>query len=55
MQPVHKLLNQIRWDPRFRKGRFALGYFDHMARRILVVPFDNILIWERRPPGDRSG
>jgi uncharacterized protein (UPF0248 family) len=42
MQPVHKLLNQIRWDPRFRKGQFALGYFDRVARRVLVVPFKNI-------------
>jgi uncharacterized protein (UPF0248 family) len=42
MQPVQDLLNQIRWDPRFRQGRFALGYFDRVARRILNVPFENI-------------
>lgn len=42
MQPIHKLLNQIRWDARFRSGRFALGYFDRVARRIVVVPFESI-------------
>lgn len=42
MLPIHKLLSRIRWDPRFRSGRFAIGYFDRLERRILVVPFDTI-------------
>lgn len=42
MLPVHKLLSRIRWDPRLRTGRFALGYFDRLERRIVVVPFDAI-------------
>lgn len=42
MLPIHKLLSRIRWDPRFRTGRFALGYFDRLERRIVVVPFDTI-------------
>lgn len=42
MLPIHKLLSRIRWDPRYRRGRFALGYFDRVARRILTVDFENI-------------
>jgi len=36
--PIHKLLQRIRWDPRFRAGRFEIGYYDRLQRRILVVP-----------------
>jgi uncharacterized protein (UPF0248 family) len=42
MLPIHKLLSRIRWDPRFRIGRFALGYYDRVARRIVQVPFETI-------------
>jgi uncharacterized protein (UPF0248 family) len=42
MQPIDKLLSQIRWDPRYRRGRFALGYFDRVARRVVDVPFEAI-------------
>lgn len=50
MQPVHKLLSRIRWDPRFRSSRFALGYYDRVTRRIVVVPFEAI-----RFPADAPG
>lgn len=42
MIPIHKLLQRIRWDPRFRVGRFEIGYYDRLQRRILVVPFEAI-------------
>ncbi len=42
MLPIQKLLSRIRWDPRFGRGRFALGYFDRVKRGIVVVPFDTI-------------
>ncbi len=38
MIPIHNLLNRIRWDPRFREGKFEIGYYDRLLRRILVVP-----------------
>ena len=50
MLPIHKLLSRIRWDPRFRVGHFALGYYDRVARRIIVVPFETI-----RFPADARG
>ncbi len=42
MLPIHKLLNRIRWDPRYRTGRFALGYLDRIAGGVVVVPLDFI-------------
>jgi len=50
MQPIHKVLSRLRWDPRFRIGRFALGYFDRIAGRVVVVPFETI----RFSPGVRD-
>jgi len=38
MLPIHKLLNRIRWDPRFRAGRFEIGYYDRRVNGILMVP-----------------
>lgn len=42
MLPIHKLLSRIRWDARFRAGRFSLGYYDRVARTVITVPFDTI-------------
>ncbi len=42
MMPIHKLLQRIRWDPRFRAGKFEIGYYDRLQRRILVVPLEAI-------------
>ena len=42
MQPIHKLLSRIRWDPRFRAGRFDVGYFDRLDRRVITVPFESL-------------
>lgn len=38
MMPVHELLSRIRWDREFGRGNFELGYYDHVARRILRIP-----------------
>jgi uncharacterized protein (UPF0248 family) len=42
MLPIHKLLNRIRWDPRFRAGRFEIGYYDRRVHGILMVPLEAI-------------
>ena len=49
MLPIHKLLNRIRWDPRFRAGRFEIGYYDRRVNGILMVPLAAI----RFPDGIR--
>jgi len=42
MLPIHKLLSRIRWDPRYREGRFEIGYYDRLLHRILVTPLEAI-------------
>lgn len=42
MLPIHKLLSRIRWDPRFRAGRFEIGYYDRRVHGILMVPLEAI-------------
>jgi uncharacterized protein (UPF0248 family) len=37
--PIHELLNRIRWDAEFARGKFELGYFDRVEERIIMVPF----------------
>jgi len=49
MTPLHELLARIRWDPRFGHGEFALGYWDRVLGRIVVVPLAKATI----DPGDR--
>jgi uncharacterized protein (UPF0248 family) len=49
MQPIHELLNRIRWDKEFGKGSFEIGYADHIQQRIIRVPFQKMRFME----GDR--
>ena len=42
MTPIHELLSRIRWDPEFGKAEFALGYWDRVAGRIVVVPLRKV-------------
>lgn len=48
MQPIHELINRIRWDPEFGQGRFELAFLDHTARDLVKLPFDMLSI----APGD---
>jgi uncharacterized protein (UPF0248 family) len=40
--PIYNFLNRLRWDPRFREGRFEIGYYDRLLNRILVVSLETI-------------
>lgn len=42
MQPIHELLNRIRWDEEFGRGEFVVGYLDHVEGRIVHVPIEDI-------------
>lgn len=48
MIPIRELLDRIRWDKAFGAAEFALGYYDRVERRIIVVPFRAIQF----DPGD---
>ena len=48
MIPIHQLLNRIRWDPEFGAGEFVIGYHDHLADELILVPLGEL----RFDPGD---
>lgn len=39
MLPIQHLLSRIRWDREFGTGFFEIGYLDHVAQRIIRIPF----------------
>jgi uncharacterized protein (UPF0248 family) len=42
MQPIHKVLERIRWDREFARGEFVIGYYDRLQKRIVKVPFEEV-------------
>jgi uncharacterized protein (UPF0248 family) len=42
MQPIQQLLSRLRWDPRFRAGRIDIGYYDRLARGLVVIALESI-------------
>ena len=42
MTPIHELLNRIRHDKEFGRGRFEIGYFDRTEGTIHRVAFQQI-------------
>ena len=48
MITIRELLNRIRWDPEYGRGEFAIGYFDRLEERIIVIPLGAV----RFEPGD---
>ena len=49
MTPIRELLNRIRWDADFARGKFELGYFDRVEGRIMVVSFREVAFPEDDP------
>jgi uncharacterized protein (UPF0248 family) len=39
MQTIREMLDRIRWDEGFAKGEFAVGYYDRILDREVIVPF----------------
>lgn len=42
MEPLDALLDRIKWDRGFGRGTFALGYYDRVVRREIVVPLASV-------------
>ncbi len=42
MITILELLNRIRWDRKYGHGEFAIGYFDRLEERIIVVPLREV-------------
>jgi len=43
MVPIHELLNRIRWDRDFGRGRFEIGYYDRHHDALERVAFREIV------------
>lgn len=46
MIPLQDILNRIRWDNDFGRGRFDLGFYDRVEDRIILVPFQQVILRE---------
>jgi len=49
MMPIHKLLNRIRWDKEFGRGRNEIGFLDRREDTIHRVALKGVLF----PAGER--
>jgi len=49
MQPLQELLHRIKWDVEFGKGAFALSYYDRVAHKEHLVPFESVTMDPQRP------
>jgi uncharacterized protein (UPF0248 family) len=47
MQPIHELLNQIRWDPNFR-GDFVIAFVDHSKPELVRIAMRDMRFAEGR-------
>ena len=43
MQPVHDILNRIRWDPGFGQDDFEIGFYDRIEKKIVRVAFTDLI------------
>lgn len=46
MQSIVDLLNRIRWDREFGKGKFVIGYDDHLLKHNVYIPFETLIFEE---------
>lgn len=49
MIPIHELLNRIRWDQKFARSEFTLGYYDRVAGQLSFVPFKEVSFPDHTP------
>ncbi len=49
MIPIHELLNRIRWDSEFGRGKFQLGYYDRAEDRVILVPVQEVSFPQESP------
>ena len=42
MQPIHQLLNKIKWDKRENPGDYSIFYFDRVLNKLVQIPYNKI-------------
>jgi len=49
MTPIHQFLARIRWGPEFGRARFAIGYWDRVAGKVMHVDLRDVT-WDADNP-----
>lgn len=42
MQPIHDLLNKIKWDKRENPAQYSIFYYDRILNKLLKIPYTKI-------------
>ena len=42
MQPIHELLNKIKWDKRENPEQYSIFYFDRILNKLIKIPYTKI-------------
>jgi len=46
MQPIHELLNKIKWDKRENPEQYSIFYFDRILKKLIKIPYNKIKMIE---------
>jgi|TARA_Y100000310_G_scaffold53186_2_gene48785 uncharacterized protein (UPF0248 family) len=42
MQPIHELLNKIKWDERENPKEYSIFYYDRILKELIKIPYKKI-------------
>ena len=42
MQPIHELLNKIKWDKREDPDDYLIFYYDRILKKLIQIPYNKI-------------
>ena len=42
MQPIHELLNKIKWDKRENPNDYFIFYYDRILKKLMQIPYNKI-------------
>ena len=42
MQPIHQLLNKIKWDKRENPDDYLIFYYDRILKKLIQIPYNKI-------------
>ena len=42
MQPIHELLNKIKWDKRENPNEYFIFYYDRILKKLIQIPYNKI-------------
>jgi len=42
MQPIHELINKIKWDNRENPEQYSIFYYDRILNKLIKIPYNKI-------------